>query len=127
MTITTRTVAKGIPPRVHGPKPKGKPPAKKRYSKNTQGSRKRESRDSDDETGPEEDEGLSSDGSEVRKSKKKAGKRRRVEILDSDDVEMVENDDRPRKVIEDVDDDVDDDRVVPNEQEVSAFTYCMFR
>ena len=77
MTITTRTIAKRIPPRLHDPKPKGKPHAKKGNTKttSTQGSRKRVTRDSDDGSGPEENEVSSSDNSESAcRAKKKAGK-----------------------------------------------------
>lgn len=117
MTITTRTIAKRIPPRLHDPKPKGKPHAKKGNTKttSTQGSRKRVTRDSDDGSGPEENEVSSSDDSEsARRAKKKAGKRRRVEVSDSE-VEVVEDDERPGKDIEEVDDGVGD------EQEVSPY------
>lgn len=119
MTITTRTIAKRIPPRLHDPKPKGKPHAKKGNTKttSTQGSRKRVTRDSDDGSGPEENEvsSSSSDDSEsARRAKKKAGKRRRVEVSDSE-VEVVEDDERPGKDIEEVDDGVGD------EQEVSPY------
>ena len=117
MTITTRTIAKRIPPRLHDPKPKGKPHAKKGNTKttSTQGSRKRVTRDSDDGSGPEENEVSSSDDSEsARRAKKKAGKRRCVEVSDSE-VEVVEDDERPGKDIEEVDDGVGD------EQEVSPY------
>ena len=120
MTITTRTIAKGIPPRLHNPKLKGKPRTKKSNAKTTQGSRKRATRDSDDESGQEEDEVPSSDGSEsARRAKKKAGKRRRVESSDSE-VEMVEDNERPGKDIEEVDDGVGDEQP-PDEQEVSPY------
>ena len=117
MTITTQTIAKGIPPRLHNPKPKGKPHAKKGNTKttSTQGSRKRATRDSDDRSGPEENEVSSSDDSEsARRAKKKAGKQRRVEVSDSE-VEVVEDDERPVKDIEEVDEGVGD------EQEVSPY------
>jgi hypothetical protein len=120
MTITTRTIAKGIPPRLHDPKPKGKPHTKKSNTKTvtTQGSRKRATRDSDNESGPDEDS--SSDDSEsARTAKKKAGKRRRVELSDSE-VEIVDDSKRPGKDVEEVDDGVDDEQP-PNEQEVSPY------
>jgi outer membrane biosynthesis protein TonB len=80
MTITTRTIAKGIPPRLHDPKPKGKPHAKKSNTKTTQGSRKRVTRDSDDDSSPEDEVSSSDDSELARRAKKKAGKRRRVEF-----------------------------------------------
>ena len=121
MTITTRTIAKGIPPRLHDPKPKGKPHAKKGNTKTTQDSRKRTTRDSDDGSGPEENEVSSSDNSELaRRAKKKAGKRRRIEVSDSEEVEVVEDDERPGKDIEEVDDGVGDEQP-PDEQEVSPY------
>ena len=115
MTITTRTIAKRIPPRLHDPKPKGKPHAKKGNMKTTSTQGKRVARDSDDGSGPEENEVSSSDDSEsARRAKKKAGKRRRVEVSDSE-VEVVEDDEQPGKDIEEVDDGVGD------EQEVSPY------
>jgi len=120
MPSTTRTIAKGIPPRLHDPKPKGKPHTKKSNTKTvrTQGSRKRATRDSDDESGPDEGEDSSSDESEsARRAKKKAGKRRRVDISDSE-MEIVDDNERPGKVVEEVDDGVNDEQP-PDEQEVS--------
>ena len=121
MTIATRTVAKGILPRLHKPKPKGKSHTKKSNTKTTQGSRKRAKADSDDESGSEEDEFSSFDNSEsTRRAKKKAGKRRRVELSDSEEVEMVEDNEQPAKDIEEVDDCVGDEQA-PIEQEVSPY------
>jgi len=120
ITITTQTIAKGILPRLHDPKPKGKPHTKKRNTKMTQGSRKRATRDSDDESGQEDDETPTSDDSEsVRRAKKQAGKRQRIELSDSE-VEVVEDTDRPGKDIEEVDDGVGDEQP-PDEQEVGPY------
>jgi hypothetical protein len=52
MPITTRTVAKGVPPRLHDPKPKGKRARNNTTAKaraKESGSRKRSSRDDDSE------------------------------------------------------------------------------
>jgi hypothetical protein len=103
MTITTQKNAKKIPPR---PKPKAKPSTKskrkKSNTKTTLGNRKRAA-PSDDESGQEDDEMSASDDSQsVRRAKRKDGKRQRVEPSDSE-VEMVENGDKPRKDVEEVD------------------------
>lgn len=123
MTITTRTIAKGIPPRLHDPKPVGKPRARKSNSKSTttQGSRKRATRDSDNESGPENDELPSaSDCESGRRPKKKADKRQRVELSDSDEVEVADDNEWPGKDVEEVDDSVDDEQP-PDEQDVSPY------
>jgi len=120
MTITTRTLTKGIPPRLHDPKPKGKPHTKKSNTKTTQVSHKRATRDSDNESGPDKDDVFLSDDSEsVCRAKKKAGKWRHVEDSDSE-VEVVEDNKWPGKDIEEVDDDVGDEQP-PDEQEVSPY------
>ena len=120
MTTTTRMLAKGIPPRLHEPKPK--PRTKKSNTKTvtTHGSHKRATRDSDDESGPDDDSSSLSDDSETaRRAKKKAGKQRRVEVSDSE-VEIVDDNKRPGKAVEEVDDGVDDEQR-PDEQEVSPY------
>jgi hypothetical protein len=92
MTITTQTIAKGIPPKLHDPKPKGKQHTKKSNIKTTQGSRKRATRNSDDESVPE-DKVSSSDNSKSACRAKKAGKWQHVQQSDSEEAEMVEDDD----------------------------------
>jgi len=122
MPITTWTITKGIPPRLHDPKPKGKPHARKSNSKlaTTQGSRKRATRDSDDESNPEHDEfSLASDSESAHWPKKKAGKHQCVELSGSDEVEVANNE-RPGKNVEEVDNDVDNEQA-PDEQEVSPY------
>jgi hypothetical protein len=104
MTITTQTIAKGIPPKLHDPKPKGKQHTKKSNTKTTQGSRKRATRDSDDESIPE-DEVSSSNNSKSACRAKKAGKQRCVQQSDLEEAEMVEDNDGKQagKNIEEVD------------------------
>ena len=120
MTIITRTIAKGIPPRLHDPKPKGKPRAKKSNAKTIQGSRKRGTRESDSDSDREVDKTPTSDDSEsARRVKKRDGKRRRVELSDSE-VENVEDAEPPSEDVEEVDDGVGDEQL-PDEQEVSPY------
>ena len=57
-------IAKGIPPRLHDPKPKGKPCAKKSNAKMIQGSRKRGTKESDSDSDWEVDKTPTSDDSE---------------------------------------------------------------
>ena len=117
MTITTWTIAKGIPPRLHDdPKPKGKPHTKKSNTKTTEGSCKRATRDSDDDSGQEKDKVPEL----VHKAKKKAGKRQHIKLSDSKDVEMVEDTKQTGKDIEEVDDGVGNEQP-PDEQEVSPY------
>ena len=109
MTITTRTIAKGIPPRVHAPKGKAKPLAKKTNTTKTTKSHKRAASDS------ENDEESTSNDSEP--PPKKNTKRRRIEDLESE-VEVVEDVEPPEEDVEDVDDGIGEER--PNEHEVST-------
>ena len=124
MTTTIRKNIKGIPPRLRDPKPKGKPAIKKNNKKMTWGSRKRVRSDSDDESGPDEDKNVLSDDSEpVHRDKKMDGKHRRVEHLESEEVEemeVVEDNGRPSKDIEEVNDGVGEEQP-PDEQEVSHY------
>jgi hypothetical protein len=112
MPITTRTIKKGIPPRLH--KPKSKPHPKK---PNLKKGRKRDASDDDEE--PE------SDGSELeaKKAKKKASKRRRTES--EDDVEVIEDDVQPEQEIEDVDVENGREDEPTDEQEVSSTIHCI--
>ena len=111
MTTTTQIatqIAKGT--RLNNPKPKGKPQKKKGNTQTKPGSRKRATRDSDDES--EQDDVSSSDDSKSAQRAKKAGKRRRVEPSDSEELERADNN------IEEVVDGIHDEQP-PDEQEVS--------
>src|ERR1700678_2370816 len=93
MTITTRTIAKGIPARLREPKPKGKPPATKSNAKakpTTKESRKRATREDESE---EESEPASDDSLHRAKEKRKRdGKRRRIELSEAEgEVDVVED------------------------------------
>jgi len=107
MTLTTGKVTKRRPK----PKAKAKP-----STKQSDTTRKRAARDSDDDGSQEDDEMRTSDISEsARKAKKRDGKRRRVEVSDSEEMEIVDGV-RPCKNVEDVDDAIGDDN---NEELVS--------
>ena len=120
MPITTRTVAKGIPPRPHNPKSKGKQHTKKnptaKANAKESGSRKRPT--SDDNLNNEDDDMLTSDDSASRSNKKK---RRRTEpaVESESEVEVVEkNVEPPEQDVEDVEDSVGGQEP-SNEQDVS--------
>ncbi|EDR01052.1 uncharacterized protein LACBIDRAFT_312616 [Laccaria bicolor S238N-H82] len=110
MAITTRMITKGIPPRLHDPKPTGKPRTKKSNTKTAtmQGSFKWAIKDSDNS----ENEELSSgdDSESARRAKKKAGKQQRLNLPDSDEVEVADDSERWGKDVEEVDDGVDDEQ-----------------
>ena len=90
MTITTRTVARGIPPRLHQPKPTKASGTKAANHKQGQ---KRVATESDEDDS-------SSDESEPRVKKKRC--KQRVEVSD-DDVDVIEDNVEPaEKDIEDV-------------------------
>ena len=112
MTITTWTLARGVPPRLHQPKPTKASSAK--AAKTNKKDQKRVAVDSD------EDE--SSDESELRVKKKwRTTGKQRLEVSD-DDVEFVEDDAEPaEKDVEDVDIGSGvGDELQCDEQEVSA-------
>ena len=89
----------------------------------TLGSRKRATNNSDDESSQEDDEMVTNDDSKSVRRAKKKGKQQHLETSDSD-VEMVENGDKPRKEVEEVDAIGDED----NEQLVSPYiTYHKLR
>lgn len=125
MPITTRTLAKGVPPRLHEPKPKGKPrtqntTASKANAKEP-GSRKRSTRDDDSDN--EDDDVSASDDSASRAKKKKNGKRRRTEPEVESEVEIVDEDvEPPEKDVEDVEgvEHGVGGQEPPNEQDVST-------
>jgi hypothetical protein len=113
MAITTRTVAKGVPPRVHEPK---KPRAKKANTATGKPSRKpgHKRRVSQLETDEEE---TSSDDSEPKRKNKQNSKRRQTEESEAEE-ELVEEDvDGLDKGVENVDDPGGES--VPDADEVS--------
>jgi len=121
MPITTRTIAKGVPPRLHEPKPKGKP----RTTNNTTaqakakelGSHKRSTRDHDSK---DHDEASISDDLVSRAKKKKAGKRHCTEPESESEVEVVNEDlEPPEKDVKDIEDSVGGQEPA-NEQDVST-------
>lgn len=69
MAITTRTIAKGVPPRLREPKPKGKPRTQNNMTvKGKKPGRRKRSNESSDS---EDDDVSISDDSAVRAQKKK--------------------------------------------------------
>ena len=103
-----RTLAQGIPPRLHQPKPTKASSAK--GAKTNKKDQKRVAVDSDKDESSDESELTQ----RVKKKRRTTGKQR-LEVSD-DDVEFVEDDAEPaEKDIEDVDDELQGD-----EQEVSA-------
>lgn len=111
MTITTRTVACGIPPRLHQPKPTKASSTKAAKPKQSQ---KRVATESD------EDES-SSDESELRVMKKQCTKQQNVVEVSDDDVDVIEDNVEPaEKDIKDVDGEPGVDELQSNEQEVST-------
>jgi len=116
MPITTRTIAKGVPPRLREPKPKGKPCTTNNTTVKAKakelGSCKRSSRD--------DDVSISTDTAS-RAKQKKDGKRCRTEpeLESEQEVEIVDKDvEPPEKDVEDVEDSVGGQEP-PNEQDIS--------
>ena len=103
MPTVTRTVAKGIPPRLRSPKQKQKGSAKKVHNEKVAKNLKRKvATDSDEESS---ESGESSDL--PRERRKKKNKRQRTTPLSSDsdeEVEVVNNASKPLPVVEEVDD-----------------------
>jgi len=95
MPITTRTIAKGVPPRVHEPKGKAKPRVNQANTTTTKPSRKRV---------PSESEGEElEDDTEPRAKKKRNTTRHPIDESESD-VELVEeNTGPPEEEVENVD------------------------
>jgi len=120
MTITTRTIAKGILPRPHDPKPKPKPRATKSKLKPNPTTKKNHKRVVTDDEGSVEDEMSVSDDS-VQRVKKRGGKRHRIELSESEEeVEVVDEDvEPPEEDVEEVDDGIAE-QGRPDEQEVSS-------
>lgn len=124
MPITTRTIAKGIPLRLHEPKPKGKPCTQNNTTAKANakepGSHKRSTQDDDSDN--EDDDLSTSDNLASWAKKKKNGKRHRTEpeVELESEVEVVDEDvEPPEKDVEDVEDSVGGQEL-PNEQDVST-------
>jgi DTHCT (NUC029) region len=102
MPLKTRTIAKGIPPRLHQPKTKGKPHTKTKKRPVSES----ESEDSDSEPLP---------------VKKKARKKKKQHLnSDSgDEVELVEDAEPPEKQVEEADAGNDDGQPEVGDEEVS--------
>jgi len=103
MPITTRTIAKGVPLRLHEPKTKGKPHTTNNMTAKGKakelGSHKRSIRD-DDSDSEDGDVSISND-SESQSKQNKDRKRRRMEP----EVEVVDEDvEPPEKDVKDVED-----------------------
>jgi hypothetical protein len=95
MPLSTRTIAKGIPPRVRSP-PRKASQKKKAASGKKRGrkSRKRHASDSDDDE----------DDSDVSQHKAKVTKRRRKDVEESDStLEEIDDGEPPQAAVEDVD------------------------
>ena len=120
ITIITRTVAKGIPPRLYESKSRSKPQTKKDTAKTTNKSCKRAIRDGDSQSKEDEDKMVTSDDSSHR-AKKKTGKWCCLEQSDSEEIKVVDDDAELKgQGIKEVDDDVCI-HGSSNEQEVSTY------
>ncbi|KAF8190134.1 hypothetical protein BJ912DRAFT_1022250 [Pholiota molesta] len=101
MPTITRTIARGIPPRTHEPKTKGKAKARGNgRPANTVKSSQRRKRHASEGSESEGSEGSDSSESEPKAKKKKPTKRQRIEEIESE-VEVVEIEDEEQ--VEDVD------------------------
>ena len=101
MPTVTRTVAKGIPPRLRSSATKGRSNKKVGKEKGLGVSKKRKATtDSEDESS---DSGDSSD-SPGPKTKKRTKRQRKVNISSDEEIELVDNAGKPPPVIEEVDD-----------------------
>ena len=98
MPTVTRTVAKGIPPRVRSPSKSKKKSALKRPTKPAKKHHKRNASASGDD---ESEKTSESDGSEPKPKKKKRAKRQRLEESDSE-VEIVDDGAEPEPLVEEV-------------------------
>jgi hypothetical protein len=107
MPITTRTIAKGVPPRVHEPKGKAKPRVKKANTSTAKPSLKRVASESEDEE--------LENGSEPRLKKKQNTTHQPIEESESD-IEVEENTGPPEEEVEDL----DETHASSDVQEVSA-------
>jgi hypothetical protein len=107
MPITTRTIAKGAPPRVHKPKAKAKPRTKQ--ANTTQPSRKR--------LASESESNEFEDMSKLRARKKQNTTGQQIEDSESE-VELVDNAEPSDEEVESVDE-THGSKEVPTEQEVS--------
>ena len=124
MPITTRTVAKGVPPRLYEPKPKGKPRTQNNTTAKANAKEPASHKRStwDDDLDNKDDDVSTSDDSASQAMKKKNGKWRRTEpeVELELEVEVVDEDvEPPEKDVEDVEDSVGGQEL-PNEQDVST-------
>ena len=109
MPITTRTIAKGVPPRVHEPKGKAKAKRQAKQAKNTKPSRKRVASDSESEV---------NDEAEPRAKKKQNTTHHQSEESQSESELVEDNVEPPEEEVESVDGAAHGSEV-PDEQEVS--------
>ena len=108
MPITTRTIAKGVPPRVHEPKSKAKKQAARKQAHTTKQSHKRV---------VSESEGKELEAETEPRAKKK--QRQQIEEPESE-IELVEENAQPaEEEVENVDETCASEEV-PDEQEVST-------
>src|SRR6266545_3658530 len=106
MPITTRTIAKGVPPRVHKPKGKAKQQTKQAHTSRKRVASESEGEELEDETEP-------------RAKKKRNTTHRQIEESESE-VELIEeNAQPPEEEVESVDETRGSEEV-PDEQEVST-------
>ena len=109
MPMTTRTIAKGIPPRQHKPKGKAKPHTKNGSTKNITKPKKKQSNKhmaSDYESDDKEESTSADDSDSTTQGKKKW---RHIEDPESEN-EIVDKDgEPPAKEVEEIDDDDDED------------------
>ncbi len=106
MPTATRTLAKGIPPRVHTPKTKRKSALKHSSTKPVPLKSKRKASKIDNDSG-DETSSKSGDSDPKPKQKRKAAKRRRTEEPESD-MEIVDGAE-PEPMVEEVERDPDSD------------------
>ena len=109
--MTTRTIAKGIPPRQHKPKGKAKPHTNNGSTKNITKPKKKQSnkRMASDYESDDEEESTSADDSDSTTQGKK--KRQHVEDPESENEIVDEDGEPPAKEVEEIDDDDDKDVV----------------
>jgi len=117
MPITTRTLTKGVPPRLHEPKPKGKP-----HTQNTTAS-KANAKEPGTHKRSTRDDNSDNEDNYVPAKKKKNGKRRHTEPEVESEVEIVDEDvEPPEKDVEDIEgvEHSVGGKEPPNEQDVST-------
>jgi len=113
MPLSTRTIAKGIPPRGHLPKSK-KAGSKSSSQKNAKNRKNKRTADSDSDAGKESDDETSDIEPVVKK--KKSSKRQHIE---ESEIEVISKDAVPSEEVEEVD---DDGKSVENEESEVSMT-----